>query len=532
MPDLDDLVASQPLPFAPNQPRRYYATPELTQRLHLIRHLLQNSEQLLVVIAPAGSGKTTLLNQIKLHAADHWWFYTPTVSSATSPENLASLILSAFNVRQEGKSLDDMVTMLRNHTASTRYNGQLPILLVDDAHLLPLATLKHLVEWAITGESQTRMRVLLFCEPQITSIFATPELAILHNTLIHTLDVPALTELQMRDYIQFYLQGSTYSQHHPFNTEALRRLYQQTHGIPEETNLYAYELLRHFSEQNHVTSLTGETQPYQKLLWGAVIIVVLLGVAWLLSWKMPEILTSFSSADAPRLLDANGNMVQPLRLPAPSETPLVVDNTPQPITDTDDLAAHTVTSDVDTTVEPDAEDTEATTDGSGDSNTATSAAATDASNTTIANDTPSTSDAALPMGVEESVNDNALLLNSQAQEQAVLKDLIALYPNLHGEKWLLEQDANAYTLQILGTHELASMTTFLRHYTLDGTLAVYKTDYRNKPWYVLAYGIFPQQRQAVDGLKTLPDALKQDTQPFPRRLSNVHSHIRKRVENL
>ena len=44
---------------------RYFLTPELSQRLNLIRHLLQNSEQLLLVLAENGCGKTAILNQLK-----------------------------------------------------------------------------------------------------------------------------------------------------------------------------------------------------------------------------------------------------------------------------------------------------------------------------------------------------------------------------------------------------------------------------------------------------------------------------------
>ena len=46
-------------------PHRYFLASELNQRLNLIRHLVQNSEQLLLVLAETGCGKSSLLKQLQ-----------------------------------------------------------------------------------------------------------------------------------------------------------------------------------------------------------------------------------------------------------------------------------------------------------------------------------------------------------------------------------------------------------------------------------------------------------------------------------
>jgi len=291
MSTLDESAAHlQEAPFG-TKPRGYFITSELNQRLNLIRHLIQNSEPLLLVLAELGCGKTALLNQLRKIASkqhEHWWLYTLNSSPALSPEVLISTLLSAFNIRQEGKPTQVLQESLRNHLASTRYAGKLPILLVDDAHRLPLATLKLIIDLAMQGESLSKMRVVLFCEPQITSILATPEFEIVHHTLIHTLDIPPFSKTQTRDYLQFCLEGSKYNTLHLFTHDLLKKIYLESEGIPAEINLCAQEVLHKFSQQRN-RSLLPSSLSYYKLVWGIpIIIFMMIGIA-LLYWYYPNL---------------------------------------------------------------------------------------------------------------------------------------------------------------------------------------------------------------------------------------------------
>lgn len=276
-------------PFVDTEPAgRFFATPELTQRFNLIRHLIQNSEQLVLVLSESGYGKTSLLNQLKIAESEHWWVCTLSSTPAISPEALISHILAAFKVRHEGKSHQALKESLRNHIASTRYNGQLPVFLVDDAHLLPIATLKVLIELAMQTEQFTRMRVVLFCEPQITSILAAPEFEIIQKTLVHTLDIPAFSQTQVGDYILFRLQNIGYTAIHPFNPHLIKKIYTQSEGIPFKINKLAYQALERFIEQqpNHPVA---RSKSYKKLAFTALLFLTIITAGMLSYWQYPEL---------------------------------------------------------------------------------------------------------------------------------------------------------------------------------------------------------------------------------------------------
>lgn len=267
---------------------RFFATPELTQRFNLIRHLIQNSEQLVLVLSESGYGKTSLLNQLKIAESEHWWVCTLSSTPAISPEALISHILAAFKVRHEGKSHQALKESLRNHIASTRYNGQLPVFLVDDAHLLPIATLKVLIELAMQTEQFTRMRVVLFCEPQITSILAAPEFEIIQKTLVHTLDIPAFSQMQVGDYILFRLQNIGYTAIHPFNPHLIKKIYTQSEGIPFKINKLAYQALERFIEQQPDHPV-ARSKSYKKLAFTMLLFLTIISAGMISYWQYPEL---------------------------------------------------------------------------------------------------------------------------------------------------------------------------------------------------------------------------------------------------
>ncbi len=460
MSDFNISTARSDDPFSSTN-YQYFFTPELTQRVNLIRHLIQNSEQLLFVLAETGAGKTALLNQLKQIAEkkdEHWWIYTLVSNPALSPDALISTILTAFNVRQEGQSTEELLENLRSHISTTRYNGQLPVIFVDDAHKLPLASLKLMMELAMQNEPLTRMRVVLFCEPQMTSILAAPEFEIVQQNMTHTLDIPAFTATQVRDYLQFRLQDSEYSNIHPFSGELIKKIYIESEGIPAEINLYARQNLLKFVEQRQDPTVL-QSLSYPKLLWGIpVVLLLLMSITWFVYWQYTK----------------------------PVETPLSVEQPTPTLFDVKDIY----------------------------------------STTKASPETPT--DLSSYVG-EASPKD--LNPSSQSDKKPVVPNVQFTLPEKIGqtevkkEDWLRVQNPNAYTLQILGVHERLTLQAFITEYQLK-EVAMFKTTYRNKDWYVLAYGIYPTRSEAEAAIAKLPASLRKNTQPWVRSLGSIQRLIK------
>lgn len=474
-------AASQPHyldPFAADAESGFYATPELTQRVTLIRHLIEQSEQLLLIMAEAGHGKTTLLRQIAQSSKEHWKLLTVASHPELEEERLVADLLTHFNVRSQGKTLATMHENLRSYIAATRYNGQLPVLLVDDAHMLPLSALRTLIDLVMRGEAQTRMRVLLFCEPQITSVFAATEFAVMRNALIHTLDIPPFSEHQLRGYLQFRLHQARYAGASPFSSMTIKQLHEESEGVPGRINLLAGEILRDHAriDPAHPSPPPASNETHKSWLRagliGLVFVVLLLAAIW---GKQ-----QWPSSDAPQM-----GAPQPLSLP---------ENLGEVQTDSEPPAIDIVTP-------PEAEE-DAELTASGNPQISIQAALSDALQALEEEPAP-----AVPQ--------------QTAPETEELADL----PGVKSAHWLKRQNPADFTVQVLGTHERDTINRFIARYRLQGTLAVFETDFQNRTWYVLSYGLYPTRANAEAAKDKLPAALRQESKPWVRSVENIQQHI-------
>jgi DamX protein len=455
---------------------RYYLTSELNQRLSLIRHLIQNSEQLLMVLAGAGYGKTSLLNQLKKVArkqCEHWWIYNPISNHVLSPEALMSSLLIAFNVRQQGKSPQVLQDSLRSHIAATRYNGQLPVLLIDDAHLLPSSTLKFIIELAIRGEPLTRMRVVLFGEPKIADRLATAEFEMVQKTLLHTIDLSVFSPTQVRDYLQFRLQGSKYNTIHPFTSEVIKQIYADSQGVVGKVNFAAQRIFNQFLEQGVPFSPLANTFSFQ-WFWGIPTIFILVGVIFL-SYRMylaiPET-PALSLSQPPAFEESVTAPSQSSSLYEEMEN--IVSTYASEETSSPKLASKSTHS-VDTTLRHESEFTK----------------------------TPNSIVNTVPKPKTLSV------------VQSVPKKL---------ENWLHRQNPKAYTLQLMGAYDQKTLKKFAKEQGVEDAVLV-KTVYNQKAWYVLLYGTYSNRSQAQQALEQLPISLKQSTQPWARSFASIHKLV-------
>lgn len=90
---------------------------------------------------------------------------------------------------------------------------------------------------------------------------------------------------------------------------------------------------------------------------------------------------------------------------------------------------------------------------------------------------------------------------------------------------LLPTSKQHYTLQLLGTSELAGIKTFIVTNNLQKQAYYYQTLRNNKPWYILLYGKYPTKKQAKNAIPNLPNQIRK-LNPWPRELATIKNLVK------
>lgn len=93
------------------------------------------------------------------------------------------------------------------------------------------------------------------------------------------------------------------------------------------------------------------------------------------------------------------------------------------------------------------------------------------------------------------------------------------------EKHLLTLPAESYTLQIMGSYRLSDLLNFIRANNLRDKAFTFHTFYMDKDWYVLIYGAYKTESEALNAINSLPPAV-QRLKPWVRTIGSVHEAIK------
>ncbi|MDX1252397.1 MAG: AAA family ATPase [Gammaproteobacteria bacterium] len=165
--------------------------PAHEQRLHMLRYLAPYSA-LLLVVGDAGSGKTALLDEFVAHAHPTWQACRIGANAMMDTDALLSAICSGFGVPAgKFRGHEAQLRALTKRLLDMQTGGQRPMLAIDDADQLPetaLTLLADLIE--ATKNDGGALGIVLFCQPQLETMLATPTLIPLRQHLAHTFYLP------------------------------------------------------------------------------------------------------------------------------------------------------------------------------------------------------------------------------------------------------------------------------------------------------------------------------------------------------
>lgn len=537
----------------------FFVSPELTQRLDLLRHLAENSQLIPVVLGSEGSGKSSLMQQLCRRAGGNWVVCSVEAHPMLQPESLLSLLADTFAV----SAGEDLLERLVDRFEVLRMDGQLPVVMLDDAHLLPEATIITLLRLHERGIGRrAHVRILLFGEPELDALLATPHVQAMNTQVLQRLEMPRLTREQTEEFAAHLLAAADKTGMLGLNAAQLDKLYRESGGIPGRIAQIVGELLGSGAADRWYGLPLSRVSPGTTV--AGILVVTALLLILIFQDEINGLFGSAGPGEAPSPVSLQGAGTVELALPTPSEPePGTTSAAPEgelPLNQ-EELAAATreespgATQDalsepgpvmdeesVTPGLSPDTEEVEAEV-----LEPVTVGAEPEAAQEPQA--VPVTTDQETPPGQSEASEQPPQVaeraaptetaaapppppavvepVKSVTPETAPAPAASPVKPGMQREAWLLQQDPKAYTLQLVALSEEAGIARFLERYSLPGQAAYFRTVRQGKPWFPLLYGIYPDRQAAVAARDRLPADLLR-TGVWPRSLGSVQEEIRNR----
>jgi hypothetical protein len=209
--------------------RFFYRSPLITQRLALLNNIVGGSSLVIVVIGERGSGKTTLMNRFITETGYRW--------------RVGRIKLkSSRRVPAIWRDLSNRMVLLTKPDRP-------PSVIIDDAHQLSPDELKLLLQYAVNPDGHRRIQsIVLLAEPQMRERLAEMTRWLPPKSVIDKIHMTPLTEKQTAAYLQHRLRAAGYLRGNPFSKAHIRKIHEQSGGLPGWINGEAYLLLKKISQ--------------------------------------------------------------------------------------------------------------------------------------------------------------------------------------------------------------------------------------------------------------------------------------------
>ncbi len=320
--------------------------------LDALIYSLSEAEGIVKVSGEVGSGKTMLCRMLLERLPKHVeiiYLANPSLSR----EEMLYAIADALGLSIDGKRVGIVMHSIQNKLEEKAREGKRVVVLVDEAHAMPLDTLEELrLLYNLQIGNAKLLQIILFGQPELNAKLDQPNMRQLKDRIVHHFHMQPLSRNNLENYLMFRMRAAGYRWPDIFSPNAIKLIADASSGLMRRINILADKsLLSAFVEDTHNIEVrhvqaamrASELKPTRslaskKLLMGSAAGMLLLTglAAW---WLLDRPPARTSTQPSPAIVPQPDNAPVPATSEKTNPATSSLASPPQPAADNLPLAA-------------------------------------------------------------------------------------------------------------------------------------------------------------------------------------------------
>jgi type II secretory pathway predicted ATPase ExeA len=220
--------------------------------LDALIYSLSEAEGIIKVSGEVGSGKTMLCRMLleKLPAhIETIYLANPSLSR----EEMLYAIADALGLRIAEERVGVIMQNIQNKLEEKSREGKRVVVLVDEAHAMPLDTLEELrLLYNLQVGDSKLLQIILFGQPELNAKLDQPNMRQLKDRIVHHFHMQPLSRNILENYMMFRMRAAGYHGPNIFSPGAIKLIASASNGLMRRVNILADKsLLAAFVEDTH-----------------------------------------------------------------------------------------------------------------------------------------------------------------------------------------------------------------------------------------------------------------------------------------
>ena len=222
------------------------------QILDALIYSLSEAEGIIKVSGEVGSGKTMLCRMLLERLPKHFetiYLANPSLSR----EEMLYAIADALGLNIDGERVGVIMHRIQSKLEEKAREGKRVVVLVDEAHAMPLDTLEELrLLYNLQAGNAKLLQIILFGQPELNAKLDQPNMRQLKDRIVHHFNMQPLSRNSLENYLMFRMHAAGYRGPNIFSPSALKLIADASNGLMRRANILADKsLLAAFVEDTH-----------------------------------------------------------------------------------------------------------------------------------------------------------------------------------------------------------------------------------------------------------------------------------------